>query len=169
MKKIDAGSGLQIIANVGVLAGLLLLVYELNQTRELSQAQFEIDRDTGFQTSEIPMLGSNLSVAWEKSIFDPDSLSVSEIRSLDSFYAIQISRLNNTWDLEQRGILPSGRTAYQMDLNVPFYFGNAFSQSVVVVRKSELGCRLCGIDGRCHSRCRQFSKQSMDREFSGWS
>jgi len=39
MKKIDLGQTLTILANVGVLAGILLLVFELNQNREMMRAQ----------------------------------------------------------------------------------------------------------------------------------
>jgi hypothetical protein len=43
MKKIDVGQSLTLLANVGVLAGLLLLVYELNQNREITKAQLRSD------------------------------------------------------------------------------------------------------------------------------
>ncbi len=39
MKKIDLGQTLSLIANVGVIAGILLLVYELNQNRAMMEAQ----------------------------------------------------------------------------------------------------------------------------------
>ena len=39
MKKIDFGKMLGTLANLGVLAGILLLAYELNQTRELTRAE----------------------------------------------------------------------------------------------------------------------------------
>ena len=39
MKKIDLGRTVTILANLGVLTGILLLVYELNQNREMMQAQ----------------------------------------------------------------------------------------------------------------------------------
>ncbi len=39
MKKINLGQVIQIAANVGVLAGLLLLAFEVNQNREIIQAQ----------------------------------------------------------------------------------------------------------------------------------
>ena len=39
MKKIDLGQTLGIVANVGVIAGILLLAYELNQNRQMMQAQ----------------------------------------------------------------------------------------------------------------------------------
>ena len=43
MKKTDVGQSLTLLANVGVLAGLLLLVYELNQSREITKAQLRSD------------------------------------------------------------------------------------------------------------------------------
>ena len=39
MKKFDLGQAIKIFANVGVLVGILLLVYELNQNRQMMQAQ----------------------------------------------------------------------------------------------------------------------------------
>jgi hypothetical protein len=43
MKKIDLGQGVGILANLGVLAGVLLLVYELNQNRQLMESQTRSD------------------------------------------------------------------------------------------------------------------------------
>ena len=39
MKKIDLGQTIGIVASIGVLVGILLLVYELNQNRQMMQAQ----------------------------------------------------------------------------------------------------------------------------------
>ena len=39
MKKIDLGQGISILANVGVLVGILLLVYELSLNRQMVEAQ----------------------------------------------------------------------------------------------------------------------------------
>lgn len=39
MKKIDAGQTLQLLGNFGVIVGILLLVYELNQNRDMMMAQ----------------------------------------------------------------------------------------------------------------------------------
>ena len=39
MKKIDFGQTLQLLGNAGVVIGILLLVYELNQNRDMMRAQ----------------------------------------------------------------------------------------------------------------------------------
>ena len=39
MKKLDPGQAITILANVGVLVGIILLIYELSQNRQMMQAQ----------------------------------------------------------------------------------------------------------------------------------
>jgi hypothetical protein len=39
LKKLEAGQALQLLGNFGVIVGILLLVYELNQNRDLMMAQ----------------------------------------------------------------------------------------------------------------------------------
>ena len=39
MKKIDLGQTIGVLANIGVLIGILLLVYELSQNRQMMKAQ----------------------------------------------------------------------------------------------------------------------------------
>ena len=48
MKKIDLAQTLGVLANLGVLAGILLLAYELNQNREMMQAQTRHDISSEF-------------------------------------------------------------------------------------------------------------------------
>lgn len=47
MQKIDLGQSLSILANLGVLIGILLLVYELNQNRQMMEAQTRNDLSDG--------------------------------------------------------------------------------------------------------------------------
>ena len=39
MKKLDLGQTLQLLGNLGIIVGILLIVYELNQNRDLMEAQ----------------------------------------------------------------------------------------------------------------------------------
>jgi hypothetical protein len=115
-------------ANIGVLIGIALILAELNQGRRLAVAQFNLDVDQIYRVGEMAMMESNLSDAWATSIENPDALSVSDIRSLDAFYATIINRWRNTFDLERQGLAAEGATARQMDA-APFFFGNSFAVS----------------------------------------
>ena len=59
MKKIDFGQTLQLLGNVGVVVGILLLVYELNQNRDMMEAQtrHEIAQSIVEQLGEIASNG----------------------------------------------------------------------------------------------------------------
>ena len=48
MKKIDLGRSVGVLANLGVLAGILLVVFELNQNREMMRAQTRHDISSEF-------------------------------------------------------------------------------------------------------------------------
>lgn len=126
MKLESLNGWLTLGANVGVLIGIVLILAELNQSRQLAQAQFELDVDQAYRAAEIAMMESALSDAWARSIENPSELTVSEIRSLDGFYATIVNRWRNTFVLEQRGLADEGATLVQLEA-APFFFGNPFA------------------------------------------
>ncbi len=69
-------------ANVGVLAGLMLLVAEIRQNTEVSEIQFYIERRTIVNELNQVMLDAETSEVWIKSIADPQALSPSEMNKL---------------------------------------------------------------------------------------
>jgi len=62
MKKIDLGQTVGILANIGVLGGLLLLVFELQQSREMMEAQTRHDVSQGI-VDQLGELASNADLA----------------------------------------------------------------------------------------------------------
>ncbi len=69
-------------ANVGVLAGLMLLVAEIRQNTEVSEIQFYIERRTIVNELNQVMLDAETSEVWIKSIADPQALLPSEMNKL---------------------------------------------------------------------------------------
>ncbi len=57
MKKIDLGQTVGILANLGVLVGILLLAYELNQTRDMTQAQTRNEMSQGLIAIMLDLAG----------------------------------------------------------------------------------------------------------------
>ena len=62
MKKIDLGQTLRLLGNVGVIAGILLLVYELNQNRDLMRAQTRNELQQGL-TDVLSLSAGNIEIA----------------------------------------------------------------------------------------------------------
>ncbi len=87
---------LQIITNIGVVIGLVLLLYELNQSRDLTRAQV-VDSVYGAVVSRnLALLGENPEDAIAKSIFRPEELTEADAIVLNQFYtALLVSWLRN--------------------------------------------------------------------------
>ena len=87
MKKIDLGQTVAILANVGVIAGIVFLGYELRQNNELMAAEQRFNRliiATGTPT----MVAENpdLAQAYVKANNDPDSLNAVERVQLNAVF-----------------------------------------------------------------------------------
>lgn len=77
------GSWLQVAANIGILVGLLLVWFEINQNSQLTNSAL---LDSRFQSSiELSQstFGENMGAAISKSYTDPASLSDEEIVILE--------------------------------------------------------------------------------------
>jgi hypothetical protein len=85
MKKIDLGQTITILANIGVIGGILLLAYELRQNNSLMSAQARFNRLT-ISTGSFISIAENpdLAQALVKSNSDPDSLAATEETQLSA-------------------------------------------------------------------------------------
>jgi hypothetical protein len=101
MKKIDVGQMLTLLANFGVIVGLLLLVYELNQAREFAKIEFLSSNLLAFQEIERDMMNPDIAAVWVKAAVDPDSMSNSEVRVMDAFLINIYNHWQQQWVLEQ--------------------------------------------------------------------
>ncbi len=76
----------QIITNVAILFGLGLVVYELNQSKQLASAQFVID-DMARETSiQLAMMGEDPREALAKAALHPADLNERDVVALDAYY-----------------------------------------------------------------------------------
>ncbi len=84
MKKIDLGQTITIVANIGVIAGIVFLGYELRQTQMAMQSQ-------AFQARALDAIDWNFEIAKDENLrkiayqmdsgeFDPSSLTESELQ-----------------------------------------------------------------------------------------
>ena len=86
------------------------------------------DRRSTNQQTESAIYGDNFAEVWEKSIFDPASLALSEIRIMDAYFAIGLEQAFRVYELESAGLEESGATVQHMQLNFSFLFSNAFAK-----------------------------------------
>lgn len=119
---------LQVLASLGLIAGLGLVAVEIQQTRDLTRLELRLDTLSTFQEVEIAMLGESPAEAWAKSILAPESLSATELKIVDSYLIHTLNLWRRTLLLETEGLLEPGATQRVVRGNAFFYFGNSFAK-----------------------------------------
>ena len=119
---------LQIVANLGLIGGLVLVAVQIQQTRDLARLQLQLEGTLAFQQIEIAMLGESPAEAWAKSIRDPESLSPTELKIIDSWLIHEVNQWRRTAFMEAEGLAEPGATERVVRENAWFYFGNSFAK-----------------------------------------
>lgn len=128
MKKIDLGQTLAILANLGVIVGLLLLVYEVKQTREFARTEFLASNRLVYQEIEREMMNPDIAAVWVSAAVDPGSLTNTDVRVMDAYLVNLVNYWRQQWRLEQNGFLNAGHVKAELKVDAPFYFGNTFAK-----------------------------------------
>ncbi len=76
----------QIISNVAIIFGLSLVVYELNQSKQLASAQFAIDNLARETSIQLAMMGEDPREAFAKAALHPADLNERDVVALDAYY-----------------------------------------------------------------------------------
>jgi hypothetical protein len=129
---------IQIGSNIAVFGGLVLLIFEMNQNRQLSQAgmissgyAIAIDTQTAY-------LGENPMQVVAKSILDPSSLSEAELLIMGNYLSSQILIESRKRALLENGVYGEEVSALRI-MSKPWadnYFGNQFAQSWYISEKA---------------------------------
>jgi len=116
-------------ANLGVLVGIIILAVEIRQNSSLARLQFSDDRRATWQQGELVVFGDSIAEVWEKSVLNPESLSLAETRILDAYLAFQLTNSTRVFELEKAGLLEVGATKRWMQNNLPFFFDTEFAKT----------------------------------------
>ena len=123
------GRWLTLGANVGVIASIIFLALEIRQNSILAQMQFADDRRAAFQQGALALFGDTAAEVWEKSILDPASLSLAELKIMDAYLYFQLANSMRVFRQEEAGLLDEGATEAYMKANLPFYFNSKFAKA----------------------------------------
>jgi hypothetical protein len=94
--------GLTFVANVGVLGGLILVAFQINQNTEITKAQIANDYYLADMQLELAMMGDNPANSWTKAIYTPNDLTNEDAAVVDRYFnygLVQIQRLQKMHEL----------------------------------------------------------------------
>jgi hypothetical protein len=121
-------SWIQVASNLGLIAGLVLVAVQIQQTRDLTRLQLQLDRLAASQQMEQGLLGEEPGIAWAKSIRDPTSLSDAEVKSIDSYLINQVHQWDWLATMENAGLEELGALERSIRTTSWFFFGNPFGK-----------------------------------------
>jgi len=93
---------LNFAANVGVIAGLVLVAVQINQNTEITKAQIANDYFLADMDLELAMMGDDPANSFVKAVYSPDQVTEYDAVILDRYFnygVVQILRLQEMHDL----------------------------------------------------------------------
>ena len=94
--------GLTLAANVGVLGGLILVAFQINQNTEITKAQIANDYYLADMQLELAMMGDDPASSWTKAVYTPNDLTNEDAAVVDRYFnygLVQIQRLQKMHEL----------------------------------------------------------------------
>jgi hypothetical protein len=134
MRKSGWIDGMQLIASVGVLAGLIMVAYEIRQNNDLAEADSVRAMLVGWQQIAISEYETDIVNIHVKSIEDPENLTAAEIGKMSAWLTVVMNQYMLTFSMNERSL---GYNYGNMD-NGPemelvggfeYYFGSRFGRS----------------------------------------
>lgn len=120
---------LQVAANVGIVAGLILVGFQLKQNSDLLKTQMLYEESTRAIDIETKVVGENGAEIWAKSITDPGNLSVAEQRVIEALLWSFTEQLRATRMLAELGLLDEADWRQRVENDTAFYLANDYGRA----------------------------------------
>jgi hypothetical protein len=120
---------LQIAANTGIIAGLLLVGLQLKQNSDLLKTQMLYDESRRLVDLETKVIGENGAEVWAKSITEPENLNLAEKRIMEALLWSYVEQLRSTRVLAQLGLLDDDEWKARVRSDTAFFLGNRYARA----------------------------------------
>lgn len=120
------GRWLTLAANLGVIAGLILVAVQINQNTAITKAQIANDYYLADMTLELAMMGENPADSFNKAIYAPDEITTADAVVLDRYFNYGMVQIQRLQKMDELGMAYEGwreRVNY-----LKWHFGNEVGQ-----------------------------------------
>ena len=127
-------SWLQITANIGILGGLILVGFQLQQNSEILQAQMMSAESRSVIDQELQIIGEDGAKAWISAMSDPGNVSPEHHRIMEAIYWSAIETWRHTEELGNLGLADVDALS-RVTEEAAWYFGNTYGRAWWNVRR----------------------------------
>lgn len=99
---------LSFAANIGVIAGLVLVAIQINQNTEITKAQIANDYFLADMALELAMMGENPAYSWNKAVYDPNALTTEDAVVLDRYFNYGLVQIHRLQEMDKMGMAYEG-------------------------------------------------------------
>jgi hypothetical protein len=118
---------LQVAANIGIVLGLVLVGVQLKQNSDLARIQLVYAESQSSIDLELEVVGEQGAAVWAKSIEDPESLTLAEVRIMEALLWGFAENLRGTYRLAELGLLEEEDWRRRVESEVTFYLSDRYS------------------------------------------
>jgi hypothetical protein len=113
-------------ANMGVVLGLVLVAYQINQEAELTKIQLFSEATSSRKEFNQALMGSDPLQVVAKSIERPNELTLAELKLMDFYFISALNELRRLELLREAGLAVDDAEVEGFHV---FYFGSNFAQA----------------------------------------
>lgn len=119
---------LGLVADLAILAGIVLVVAELRQNTLHLRLQL-LDQINGrlYENNRV-LMGPSPVDAIEKSVIDPAQMTYADFRVVDAYLINAVHEWEDRYALYESGLVDADEWKRTVDEDVPWFFGNAFAK-----------------------------------------
>ncbi len=115
-------------ANVGVLAGIILLIVEVHQNAALTRAAMEQQKNDLLVQIELSISRPEMAGVWMKSIHTPEALTDAEVLMIEAHLVAQMMQWDQMLQMEQAGLVTREHVRQHIKNTAPYFFGSRFAK-----------------------------------------
>jgi hypothetical protein len=126
MNPYKLGRWLTLAANIGVIAGLILVAVQINQNTAITKAQIANDYYIADMELELAMMGENPADSFNKAVYTPDEITTADAVVLDRYFNYGMVQIQRLQKMDELGMAYEGwreRVNY-----LRWHFGNEVGQ-----------------------------------------
>ena len=128
---------IQLGGTIGLLIGLLLVAFQINQATELTRLQVENEWRTNWKDQALTMMGEYPTAVIAKAVDDPHSLTTDELLILENYMNNFLEYWNTIKHFSEQGLSKKDRWREVFDRDADsegygllvYYFGNPVGQA----------------------------------------
>lgn len=129
MKTNQLSNWLSLIANFSILAGLVLVAFELNQNSELARVALINDENAAVNELMTSMMGENASDVLAKAMECPAQMSYADYMAVDSYLYTSMNIVYRNYEISKEGLFTNSEWKADVANYAHWYLDSEFGRA----------------------------------------